>query len=447
MRKRRKPINYLRILILLGLIAVVLYFNQEVVPSMGPIGLPSPTPTRSPESFISEAEQFFKEGKILKSVDTYKDAIRNDPNNRENYVKLAILQAIQSVGGNYKDALDTVGLSLVGNNNYAMGYAVKGWILNLAGNYLEADAALKKALELEPKNALAMAYYAEMLINKGEYGDVEKAIQYSRDALSLGQDLYETHRSRGIVLFSTGNYEDAIKEFQNAITLNKNIPDLYSYLGYCYRAIGDYGRSTESFIQANALNPQDPVPDLEISRTYATVGEFSKAVQYAQQAVEEDSANPHRYGNLGLMYYKNQQLKEAIDTLSLAIRGGTSKKGEAIPGLPLDRGRVVQYYFTYGLALARLNRCSEAIPIMQAILSGVPDDEISVYNANEGLNICKQNLETKTPGEGQTGPQGGSPPPPPGQGGDQGQNPPATQNAPPTRSTAEPPPQTPQGNQ
>lgn len=431
-KRRRKPLNYVRILVLLGLIGVVLYFNQEVVPSMGPIGIPSPTPTRSPESFISEAEQFFKEGKILRSVETYKEAVRNDPNNRENYVKLALLQAIQSVGGDYQEALDTVGLALVGNNNYAMGYAVKGWILNLAGNYLEADAALKKALELEPKNALAMAYYAEMLINKGEYGDVEKAIQYSRDALSLGPNMYETHRGRGIVLFSTGNYEEAIKEFQTAIEMNKNIPDLYSYLGYCYRAIGDYGRSTESFIQANALNPDDPVPDLEISRTYATVGEFSKAVQYAQQAVEEDPANPHRYGNLGLMYYKNQQLKEAVDTLALAIRGGTSKGGHAIEGLPLDRGRVVQYYFTYGLALARLNRCSEAIPIMQAILSGVPDDEISVYNANEGLNICKQNMGTKIPegeqGEGQEGEPG------------------VTENAPTNRSTGEPPPQTPQGN-
>ena len=447
MRKRRKPVNYLRILILLGLIAAVLYFNQEVVPSMGPIGLPSPTPTRNPESFINEAEQFFIEGKILKSVEMYKEAIRNDPNNRENYVKLAILQAIQSVGGDYQEALDTVGLALVGNNTYAMGYAVKGWVLNLAGNYLEADAALKKALELEPKNALAMAYYAEMLINKGEYGDVEKAIQFSRDALSLGSNMYETHRGRGIVLFSTGNYEEAIKEFQNAIAINKNIPDLYAYLGYCYRAIGDYGRSTESFIQANALNPKDPVPDLEISRTYATVGEFSKAVQYAQQAVEEDAANPHRYGNLGIMYYKNQQLREAVETLALAIRGGTSKNGNAIEGLPLDRGRVVQYYFTYGLALARMNRCSEAIPIMQAILSGVPDDEISVYNANEGLTICKQNMEAMPQGEQQGEEAEAEPIQPDAQTEVPLEESSPAETSPANRATTAPPEQTPQGSQ
>ncbi len=415
MRKRRKPINYFRIIILLVLIGIAIYFNQEVVPSMGPIGIPSPTPTRSPESFITEAEEYFKDGKLLKAVETYKEAIRTDPNNRENYVKLALLQTLQTVGDNYDEPLKTVGMALVGNDNYAMAYAVKGWILNLDGNFLEADAALKKAMELDSKSPTTLAYYAEMLINKGDYGDIEKAIQYSRDAVSYGPNMYETHRARGIVLFSTGNYEEAIQELQTAMGINKNIPDIYLYMGYCYRAIGDYGRATESFIQANALNPQDSIPDLELSRTYSTVGEFSKAVQYAQQAVEEDPTNPHRYGNLGTMYYKNQQYEEAVNSLALAIRGGNSKNGQPIKGLPLDRGRVVQYYYTYGLALARLNRCSEAIPIMQAILSGIPDDEIAVFNANEGLNVCKQNMESPPPGNEGGPPQDQGTPPPPGE--------------------------------
>ncbi len=405
MRRKRKPVNWLRVFILSALIGIALYFNQNVVPEIPPIGIPSPTPTRSPESFVNEAENYFKEGKLLKAVETYQSAIRSDPDNRENYLKLAVLQAIQAVGKDYTEALQNANLALVGNDSYALGHAVKGWILNLNGDYLEAETSLKKALELEPNNPIILAYYAETLINKGEYGDVEKAIQASREALAMGPNLYETHRARGIVLFSTGNYEEAIQEFQNALNINKSIPDLYLYLGYCYRAVGDYGRANESFLQANALNPSDSIPDLEISRTYATVGEFSKAVQYAQKAVEEEPRNPHRYGNLGIMYYKNQQNTEAVDALSICIKGGVSKNGEPVEGLPLDRGRVVQYYYTYGLALARLNRCAEAVPIMQAIINAIPDDEIAVYNANEGLNMCKANLETPQPA-----PQEGTPP-------------------------------------
>jgi tetratricopeptide (TPR) repeat protein len=406
MRKRRKPVSIFRILVLLALIGVALYFNQTVVPTVGPIGVPSPTATRSPESFITEAENFFKDGKLLKAVDTYKAAIRTDPQNRDNYVKLAIIEALQTSNGDYKGALDNVNMALVGNDNYAYGHGVKGWLQVLSGTFLEADASIKKAMDLDPNNPLFLAYYAEYLITKGEYGDIEKAIKASRDAISLGKNLYETHRARGIVLYNTGNYEESLKEFENAQVINKNIPDLYLYIGYCYRSLGDYGRANEAFLQANALNPGDSIPDLEISRTYATVGEFAKAVQYAQKAVEEDSTNPHRHGNLGIMYYKNQQYSEAVDAFTIAIRGGTAKDGKSVQGLPLDRGRVVQYYFTYGLSLAHLNRCAEAVPVMQAILNGVPDDEIAVYNANEGLSICKQNLEGVTPSGTEITPDG-----------------------------------------
>jgi len=55
---------------------------------------------------------------------------------------------------------------------------------------------------------------------------------------------------------------------------------------------------------------------------------------------------------------------------------------------------VMQYYWYYGFALARARRCAEAIPVFQALLSGVPDNEIAVYNAQEGLNICKEQAET-----------------------------------------------------
>jgi len=107
-------------------------------------------------------------------------------------------------------------------------------------------------------------------------------------------------------------------------------------------------------------------------------------------------------GNLGVMYYKNTQLEEAVIQLGLAIRGGTLEDGTTVEGLPLNYGTVAEYYAIYGLALAKLSRCNEAVPIFQAIRSGVPDDEINVYNAEQGLIICQAGIEgtpTDVPGE------------------------------------------------
>jgi hypothetical protein len=92
------------------------------------------------------------------------------------------------------------------------------------------------------------------------------------------------------------------------------------------------------------------------------------------------------------MYYKNNQLAESIRELGLAVQGGSTEDGTLVEGLPLNYGIVAEFYAVYGLALAKSDRCDEAVPIFQAIRSGVPDDEINVYNAEQGLIICQEGI-------------------------------------------------------
>ena len=160
--------------------------------------------------------------------------------------------------------------------------------------------------------------------------------------------------------------------------------------------MGEYDLAVEALNQANSLNPSNPEPDLVASRVYFTVGEYAKAAQYAEQAVNDDPANARLRGNYGVMLAKDNKPDEAIEQLSLAIQGGMTPDSQVIEGLPLDYDlRIIEYYSTYGLTLARANRCGEAVPIFQAMLSIVPDNEIAVYNAQAGLEICQANLEAE----------------------------------------------------
>lgn len=390
------------IALLVGLIGAAVYVNQFVVPATPPLFIPTPTPTRAPESYVSEAEAAYRQGKLLPAIEAYRQAILVNPDDRSNYVALSRLLAFT---GQYEEALKQAELALIGNDEYAIAHAMRAKALSLMGNSLEAEASIRRALELDANNPLFHAYYAEILIDKGDFGDLEKAIAASRLAIEQGPNQLESHRSRGYVLFNTANYEEAIAEYKAALAINDKIPELHLNLGLCYRAVGDYANALQSFLDANALNPSDAIPDLEMSRTYAQVGDYGKAVQAAEQALKDDPDNPHRYGNLGLMLYKNNRYDEAIQSLTLAVRGGVSADGASVEGLPLDYGFVAQYYYTYGLALARQSRCAEAVPIFQTLLTVVPDDEFAVFNANEGLGICLQGLEEPTP-EGGAAPAG-----------------------------------------
>jgi tetratricopeptide (TPR) repeat protein len=203
----------------------------------------------------------------------------------------------------------------------------------------------------------------------------------------------------GYVLERVARYEDAAAQYQAALDINPNLSLLYVSLGNMYFNMGTVDLAVESYLRANSLAPTSTTPLTRLARTYASVGEFGKASQWAAEAVRQDPANPYLHGNLGRMYYRNGQEDLAIPELALAVRGGLTQDGVPVTGLPLDPADAdaVEYYYTYGLALAHQDQCDEAIQVFQALLRGVPDDEIAQANAVEGLVLCGVIEPTPTP--------------------------------------------------
>lgn len=402
MTKRRKPINYFNLLVLTILVGVSLYLAPFVTTVETPWN-PTPTPTRPPESFVTEAEQLFAQGKLNQAIQSYQQAIAAAPNNPGNVVVYINIARAQVWAGNYAEAQVNAENALLLNQNSSMAHAVRGWALLNLRDFLNAEAAIKRALELDPNNALAHAYYAELLVdqyyaNQGGPNVVERMIEESKVALSLGGGTVEAHRARGYVLEATGNREEAIREYQAAVAINGNIADLYLSLGSAYRGLGIYDQAVDALSRANALNPADPTPDLVISRIYYTTGEYAKAEQYAQQALRDSPGDPNLRGNMGLMYYKNFKFPEAVQELGYFVNGGTTEDGYVIPPSELapDSLRVIEYYFTYGLALTKLipPGCAEALPVAQQILTKIPGNEVAVFNANEIYSRCTQAVDT-----------------------------------------------------
>jgi tetratricopeptide (TPR) repeat protein len=390
-RRPRRRSNPLIVMLLLAAIGGLIVIGKVVVPQKSPLFIPTPTSTQSPESFINQAEDYFKQGKLTLSISAYKDAINSDPTNPANYIALARLQVF---AGQYDEAIKNAQNALLKNPDNPLAHAVQGWALGFQEKYGEAESEIKKALELDPNNALAHAYYAEILINQGDYNLYDKAIEESKKARDLDSSLLETHRARGIVLLNTQNVEQAVEEFQAALAINKNIADLYLNLGVAYKLLEKYDLAQEALLASYALNPTDTVALTELSRSFFADGRFPQAAQYAEEAVKVNPNDPRLHGNLGIIYYKMEDYPKAIVELALATAGGQTVDGVPVEGLKLDYGRIEEYYWYLGFAQARSNHCSEAVPIFQKLLTDVGNDEIAVFNANQGLEICAESLKT-----------------------------------------------------
>ncbi len=395
MRQGRRRANPLKIILLVGLIAFLAYINRTIEPLSPNLFMPSPTPTISPDIFLAEAEDLAKQGKYTQALVNYQNAIRADPQNPALYIAMARLYAYS---GRYEEAIESASNAVLLNQTSSMGEALRGLSHGMVGEYLAAESALNRAIELEPGNATAYAYLSIVLTQKiylGQQtlGDLDRAIEASRTAESIAPGSLESYWARGMVLEITGNYEEAVIELEQAVALNTNISELHITLGRNYRFLGRNDLAVEAFTRANALNPSDPNPDLLISRTYANIGEFGKAIQYAEQAVADQPDNSFLYGNLGVMYRQNYETGKALLTLKLAVQGGLTPEGVVVQGLPLSyANRIPEFYYNYGFALEELGYCGEARDIAQGILQSISNDDIAVNNANVILERCNKKL-------------------------------------------------------
>ncbi len=340
MRQRRPRINWFLVVFVVILIAIVTYVDRFVLPTAQTPFMPTPTVTRDPESYVTEAEGLFDEGKLLQAIDTYMEAIRIKPNDPTLYIAVA---RVQIFAGKYDDALVNAENSLLLNPNSSMAQAVRGWAQTQKGDYTAADDSLKNALRLDPNNYLAHAYdaflYGKMFENSaGPYvNPIQTAIDESRAATTLAPNSLEAHWARAYIYQLTANPEQAVQEYLAAININKNISEIHLELGVTYKATGMIDQAIQQYTLANTLNPSDYRPELYSSRALATIGQFIQAEQYANAAVQDAPTDPYLRGNWGYMLYKNNEWPTSIEQLSLTINGGKTTDGHDHPAIDPDQ--------------------------------------------------------------------------------------------------------------
>ena len=393
-KKRRRSRPFL-VLTLVLLIAGLVYIERVIVPTVPPLFVITPTPTRSPASFVLEAESLFQSGKLIQAERAYEEAINIDPDGSEYYTELARIQVFR---GEYEQAVTNASNAVLLDPNSAKAKGVLGWAQDFRGELVDALGNVERGLELDPDSALIRAYHAEVLIDY-DIGSFEQAVEEAEAAVQLDPNLMEAHRALGYVWEMTGNYDLAYDSYQTALRIHPNLSTLHVAVGNMYFNQGDSGKAIDSYLQASVLAPMDVTPLRLITQAYARVGEFGKASQYAVNAVEIDPSNPRLHGDLGRMYYKNEDYEGAIRELSLVVRGGRADSGEQVDPLPLDPADqlVVEFYYTYGLSLAKADQCSQAVPISEVLIRGVPDNEFAIVNAQEILVICGELEPTPTP--------------------------------------------------
>ncbi len=435
-RKGRTRSNPTRVLILLVLLVISLFalqaLNRQEIES--PFN-PTPIPTRAASSYVLEGETQFQAGNLNEAIRVYEVSIDLDPTNYQLWYELARIRAYSSAllttdaerHEQLQKALEAADRAVELAPNDSTAHAVRAFVLDWlaapalvgdeqAGNLrTTAEQEAVQALQLDNQNSLALAYYAEILIDQQKWLQAE---QYIEQAVEKDPGLMDVHRIHGYVKETLADYTGAIESYKKALEIMPNFTFLHIRIGLNYRVLAQrdntinspyYPIALEYFEKAAIINQQllveDPLPYLAIGKTYSQLGEFFVAALNMRRAVQINPYSPDVYGQLGVVYHKGRNYEGAIEALKCAVRGCTAEESCAvrlcdtesdpaitIEGMPLTSTTVV-YYYTYGSVLAAMHRpyqdyCSEAVQVLDLVRIGFSEDTIIMSIIEPSLEIC-----------------------------------------------------------
>jgi tetratricopeptide (TPR) repeat protein len=285
----------------------------------------------------------------------------------------------------------------------------------------EAELEASRAFQLDPENNLALAFYAEVLLDQQKWSQAE---QYAVQAVAGDPTSMDAHRVKGTVLESLGQYRSAIEEYLAAAQINPNLTFLYVYAGRNYLRLRLYDKALEFYAKAADIDEQigvkNPLPYIEIAKTYTQQGEFFVAAINAEKALSFDPTNANTYGQLGIIYIRSRNYEGAMPVLKCAVLGCAASENDvgkvAVTGLPLTNLSVAYYYVEYGTVMAFLSTanqdyCPEARQILNQVSSAYPSDPILDSIIQDSLGICNRvdkGAAVATPTGGTALPAGGT---------------------------------------
>jgi TolB-like protein/Tfp pilus assembly protein PilF len=171
------------------------------------------------------------------------------------------------------------------------------------GKLKQSEQLYARAVELDPKFALALARYSQLESWIFHIFDPtrerrQKARALAEQALQLQPDLPEAHLAMGFSYYYGDNsYDAAQKEFEIARRGLPNESEVYLALGAIQRRQGKWAESTANLEKAVSLNPKDNLPLQNLVTNYQDLRNFDAANKTVDRGLALD---PTAFGLLEL---------------------------------------------------------------------------------------------------------------------------------------------------
>jgi Flp pilus assembly protein TadD len=256
-------------------------------------------------------------------------------------------------------------------------------------------------------------------------GDLKSASDQASKLVSLYPRDARSHNALGAVLAAQGRAEDARREFNTAIALDPRRIDPYVNLGRLAARTGDDSQARIEYDRATAVDPSSASAWLGLGDACRDLGEREAAKQAYERAVQlapkdgktltalgtfeaESGSGAAAKANLLKALQSGYRTGDLFAALTMALADQPESNGDLTTALEYadeaeklgDHSSMLLY--AKGLALQRLGRYKDAIPVFRNAISVSPNANgpwIGISQCYRGLGEMKLAEEAASIGE------------------------------------------------
>ena len=189
---------------------------------------------------------------LQKAEEFFTRALEKDPAFAAAHAGLADVNIVRSFSGIVQpaEALEQAKMHAVRavqlDDQLADAHASLAWISFLKWDWVTAEQEFRRALQLNPGDAVARMNYAQFLAGRGRDQDALREAQRSRERDPLSLPL---HTAYAAVMIGVGRYDEAIAVCQEALRMN---PGFFWAHQHLWRAYAQKGRFEEALAEGRA---------------------------------------------------------------------------------------------------------------------------------------------------------------------------------------------------
>jgi tetratricopeptide (TPR) repeat protein len=184
------------------------------------------------------------------------------------------------------------------------------------GDFLEAERACRRTLEIEPRHFAALHLSGVIALQRQAFEEAERTIGL---ALKINPYVAAAHRHRGVALAQMGRFDEALASFMTATALKPDDAEAHSQGGNVLQELERFEEALAEHDRALALRPGHAVYHNNRGRSLFSLARFDEALSNYEEAIAASPDLAKAWLNRGTVLWELKRPDEALASFERAI--------------------------------------------------------------------------------------------------------------------------------